>query len=106
MTRVVGEKDALARERKAVAPRHLHAADQPRAAGDDAAEGRQVHRALTSATMRSVRRTSVTSDPIATITSASATTWPRQPSSGSKTASTHATVITAMRCGLAIGPMK
>ena len=107
MAGVVCEKDALALRRKTVAPRHLHAADQPRAAGDDARERMQLQRAFTvgddarGAADERHDRTEHDHD-----RREPRSISPRQPTSGSTTDSTHATVITAMRCGFAIGPMK
>src|SRR5580700_1502547 len=106
MAGMVCEKDALPLRRQAVAPGHLHAADQPRTAGDDARKRTQIQHRFTAAKMLAVRRISVTTEPSTITPSANATICPRQPSSGSTTDSAHAAVITAMRCGFAIGPMK
>ena len=106
VARVVCEVHGLARLRPAPEPHDLHAANESRSARDNAGERMRAQRALTSATIRLVRRMKVTIAPAMMSASANAMICPRQPASGSSVERTQATVIVAIRCGFAIGPKK
>src|SRR5258707_8516872 len=106
MASVVGEVDALARIGFRADPAHGSAREQSRSSGDRAGQQWIAQRASSPRTILMVRRAIVTMQPAITIMRAIQSSVPVRRNLLSMIESKHAPVINAMRCCLAIGPMK